>query len=705
MGKELLLEIGTEEIPARFLPGALKQMAEVAGRLFAEARVKVNGLQTFGTPRRLILHLGEVAEYQDSYVEEAVGPPRRICYDENGQPTKAALGFAKNRGVLVEELQIKTIEDKGEYLVAVKKHQGLRTEELLGDLLKKFISSLSFPKMMHWGEGTFLFARPVHWLLALLGGEIIHFSLDSLESGNCSFGHRFTSPDSFPVHSFASYLQKMEEAQVMVSPMKRKEIIQQQIAVLAGELGGRVPDDQDLLDTVTYLVEYPQAICGSFDERFLRLPKEVLITSMRSHQKYFPLYNQHNELMARFIAICNLKTDDYTLIRAGNERVLRARLTDAEFFYNEDRKKPLAEQVEGLKKVVFQEKLGSIFEKVERIQGIATWLIKGISLGHLVDEQTKSDPELESRIDRAAYLCKADLLTEMVYEFPELQGIMGREYALLSGEKPEVATAIYEHYLPRFQNDELPKTISGCLIAIADKIDNIVGCFGIGLIPTGSEDPYALRRQAQGLVQIVLKGGYRLSITDLIEHVIQLFGRKLTRSAEEVKNEVIVFIQQRVLFLLTSQGYGSDVIEAVLATGDDDLARIQKKVEAVNDFRKEPGFESLMTSFKRVINIIPKDWTAIEIDPSFFQEEAERQLYNQVIEVKTLVLTKLRTDQYREILPILAGLKIYIDRFFEEILVMATEEKVKQNRLSLLSMVKGIFSQIVDFSRIVSERG
>ena len=729
MQKELLLEIGVEEIPARFIAGALERLAAGAREIFEKNRIGIkqrasvaqraseSGITTYGTPRRLILHIAELADQQESYVEEIAGPPKRIAYDAQGQPTRAAIGFAKNQGIDVEDLKVKTIEGRGEYLVAVKHHAGRKTSELLGDILLKLVSSLSFPKTMRWGEGTLLFVRPIHWILALYGGEIVPFSLDAanpdggIQSGNRSFGHRFTSPDSFEVSDFASFLKKTREAQVIISPQERREIIEEQIASLAGQEGGHVPHDPELLDLVTYLVEYPKAICGSFDSRFLRLPKEVLVTSMRSHQKYFPVYDQNQNLMAKFIAICNIKTDDYRLIRAGNERVLRARLADAEFFYLEDRKKSLDSLTESLKKVVFQEKLGTLYEKVERIQKIVALLGKTIST-HPVpaassDSSERGVPkEILEIADRAAYLCKADLVTDMVKEFPELQGIMGREYALCAGEKPEVAKAIYEHYLPRFQDDDLPQTRAGAFVAIADKIDNIAGCFGIGLIPTGSEDPYALRRQGQGIVNIILKGEYRLSLAELIRQVIHLLEGKLTRQPEEVYHEVISFFQQRIQSVFSSRGFDYDLIEAVLATGDDDVVRLQKKIEATKGFVQEADFGSLMASFKRVINIIPKgDGIPVTVDPSLLQEDAEIKLYGKLQEVKAQVAIGLQQEEYRQVLQNLAGLKCSIDTFFEEILVMARDEKIRQNRLSLLQAIKTTFFQVVDFSKVVAERG
>jgi glycyl-tRNA synthetase beta chain len=725
MQKELLLEIGVEEIPARFMAGALERLAAGAREILEKNRIggrqgsPVAQIATYGTPRRLILHIAELADEQESYVEEIAGPPKRIAYDAKGQPGKAAIGFAKNQGVSVEDLKVKTVEGKGEYLVAVRQHHGQKTRELLGDILLKLITSLSFPKMMRWGEGSLLFVRPIHWILALYGGEVVPFSLDAggpgggVQSNNLSFGHRFTSPDSFEVCGFASFLEKTYEAQVIISAQKRREMIQEQIAALAEQEGGFVSPDPELLDLVTYLVEYPKAICGSFDSRFLQLPKEVLVTSMRSHQKYFPIYDQNKKLMAKFIAICNLKTDNYRLIQAGNERVLRARLADAEFFYLEDRRKSLDGLTESLKKVVFQEKLGTLYEKVERIRKIVAFLVKTPAMHG--DLETSS--AIEEVADRAAYLCKADLVTEMVKEFPELQGIMGRDYALCAGEKPEVAKAIYEHYLPRFQDDDLPQTLAGALVAIADKIDNIVGCFSIGLIPTGSQDPYALRRQGQGIINIILRGrdplwrGYRLSLTELIRQVIHLLGSKLTRQPEEVYHELVSFFQQRIESVFSSRGFDYDLIEAVLATGDDDVVRLQKKIEATKAFTQEADFGSLMASFKRVINIIPKGQGAPEaqaplaVDPSLLKEDAERQLYSRLQEVKEQVSIGMQQEQYRQVLQNLAGLRCSIDTFFGEILVMAQDEKIKQNRISLLQAIKTTFFQVVDFSKVVAERG
>ncbi|MEW5804225.1 MAG: glycine--tRNA ligase subunit beta [bacterium] len=718
--KELLLEIGVEEIPARFIAGALERLAAGAREILDKNRIGAKGIATYGTPRRLILHVPELANMQESFTEEIAGPPKRIAYDSQGQPTKAAIGFAKNQGIPLEDLKVKTIEGKGEYLLAVKHHHGRATDELLGDILLKLITSLSFPKLMRWGEGSMLFVRPIHWILALYGGEVVPFSLDAVKSGNLSCGHRFTSPHSFAVSGFSSYLEKTENSQVVISPQRRRQMIQEQITALAGQEGGHVPNDPELLDLVTYLVEYPKAICGSFDSRFLQLPKEVLVTSMRSHQKYFPVYDRNQKLMAKFIAISNLKIDDYRLIRAGNERVLRARLADAEFFYLEDRKNPFETFVESLKKVVFQEKLGSLYEKVERIQKGVAFLAETICAEKIYSGMKNQTFEIA---DRAAFLCKADLVTNMVKEFPELQGIMGREYALFSGEKPEVAIAIYEHYLPKGQDDDLPKTLAGALVAIADKIDNIVGCFGLGLIPSGSEDPYALRRQGQGIVNILLKGRYRVSLTELIRKGIHVLGDKLTRQPEEVYHEVVSFFQQRIQSAFSTQGFDYDVIEAALATGDDDVVRLQMKIEATGSFLKETDFGSLMASMKRVINIIPKGQAGAEgaalgaqgapvaqgsleaVDPFLLQEDAEKGLYSTLQHVQEQVSIGLQQEDYRQVLHNLAGLKCSIDTFFEEILVMAKDERLKQNRLSLLKAVKTACSQVVDFSKIVAERG
>lgn len=708
MPMELLLEIGVEEIPARFMAGALEQLFTKAKELLAKNRIAAEVKATYGTPRRLILYADHVAEEQESFIEEIAGPPKKIAYDQHGQPTKAAFGFAKNQGVSVEDLKVRTIEGKGEYLVAVKHYQGRKTRELLPSILPKLITSLSFPKVMRWGEGSLLFARPIHWIVALYGGEVIPFSLDGIKSGRTSYGHRFTSPGPFEVSDFASFEKQTEEAQVIISPQRRRVMIQEQIAHLAAQEGGYVPDDPQLLDLVTFLVEYPKAICGSFDPRFLQLPEEVLVTSMRGHQKYFPIYDRpvhepNRKLMPKFIAICNIKTDDYRLIQAGNERVLRARLADAEFFYHEDRKIPLSHLVESLKKVVFQEKLGTLYDKVERIRRIVAFLVNLFSSDKRFSDRKE---DILNLADRAAYLCKADLLTEMVKEFPELQGVMGREYALCAGEKPEVAEAIYEHYLPRFQDDDLPKTLPGALVGIADKIDNIVGCFGLGLIPTGSEDPYALRRQAQGIVNILIQGGYRLSLTELINQAIQLLEGKLTRKPEEVRDEVISFFQQRIFSALSARGFDSDLIEAALASGDDDVIRLLNKLVALKLFVDQADFGSLMTSLKRVINIIPKGMNTFpEVDAEALREEAEKRLYGKLQEVRAQVFIGLQQEDYRKVLQNLAGLKRDIDTFFEEILVMAEDEKLRQNRLSLLQATKATFSQVVDFSKIVAERG
>ncbi len=688
MGKELLLEIGTEEIPADFLPKALKDMEEIIGREFAQARIRHGVVKTLATPRRLVLCVEDVAEQQEDQVVEKLGPAKRVSYDDEGNPTKAALGFAKSQGIDISEVGT-VVTEKGEYICVRKVIKGEETAASLPDILKRFILSIPFQKSMRWMNLDIRFARPIHWILALYGGKVVAFKLGNISSGNKSYGHRFMNPGPFEVEGFSDYMRQALDRYVVVDPEERRAIIVAATDKAAKTVSGRVLRNDVLLEEVNYLVEYPSAVCGSFDAEFLELPEDVLITSMVGHQKYFPVVDDKDKLLPHFIAVNNTLVRNPEVVIKGNEKVLRARLSDAKFFFREDRKIPLEEHFEKLKKVVFHSLLGTSYEKVGRFRKLAGLIAE------------KVDPGLKEHVDRAAHLAKADLETRMVYEFPDLQGVMGREYALLAGENPVVAQAIYEHYLPTSAGGKLPQSDEGSIVSIADKVDTICGFFGVNQIPTGAADPYALRRQALGVINIILNKDYPLSLDNLVDESLAILADRLKRPREEVKQDVLDFFKGRLENQLITQGYSYDVVDAVLSAGFHDLVKTVKKVMAMEDFKKRPDFEPLGIAFKRVCNII-KGFENGRVDTSLFTQREEEALYQAYLETKDRAGTFIDKDEYEEALRELAGMRKFVDEFFEAVLVMAEDEAVRFNRLSLLEAISKLFYRIADFSKIVT---
>ncbi len=688
MARTLLFEIGTEEIPAGFMPPALSFMKSYMEKTFKNHRIDHGEIITMGTPRRLTLMVKEVAETQRDKVEEVMGPPAKVAFDVEGKPTKAAVGFAKGQGVAVEDLKVKETP-KGAYVYVLKEEKGGKTEDLLSGLLEQLVRSIPFKKSMRWANRDIRFARPIHWFLALFGEGVVDFEIEGIKSGRTTYGHRFLAPDPIELNRPEDYLDAMERAKVMVDHNARRTMIWEQVQREADKAGGVPQEDEELLEEVNFLVEYPVATCGTFDPEFLELPPEVLITPMKEHQKYFPVFDKEGRLMNHFVVVNNILTPDMDLIIQGNERVLRARLADARFFFQEDKKTPLMEMFEKLKDVVFQERLGTSYEKVIRFRQLAR---------DMADEVA---PDKKALVDRTALLCKADLESQMVYEFPELQGIMGREYARIQGEPEEVYLGIYEHYLPRFAGDDLPTTVTGALVGIADRMDTIVGCFGIGLIPTGSEDPYGIRRDTLGVVHVILHQGFRFSLGKLIDRALELLGDKLERKPQQVKEEVLNFLRQRVYHLWVSEGFRQDLVDAILSTGFDDLVAARKRLEALQEFSHDPNFEALMTTFKRVVNILPPNFTSREVNPTLFEKEEERILYNALIQLEDRVKELVVQENYLEALKTIATLKDKVDAFFDGVLVMSEDEKVKSNRLSLLKRIADLFTGLADLSKVV----
>jgi glycyl-tRNA synthetase beta chain len=695
MGKELLLEIGTEEIPAAFLPKALVDMEEIIRRELEANRISSGQIRTMGTPRRLVLAVAAVAERQEDLIVEKLGPALSVAFDADGRPSKAALGFARGQGIDVTALST-AVNPKGEYVCARRQITGEVTEGLLPAILTKVITEIPFRKSMRWSDLEFRFARPIHWILALFGGQIVPFRIADIESGGTSYGHRFMSPAAFSVSSLADYLARARDRFVIVDPAERQKVIREEIAREAAAAGGVVLEDEGLLETVTYLTEYPTAVCGSFDRTYLALPKEVLTTTMISHQKYFPLLDGHGNLLPFFLTINNTLARDPAVVRRGNEKVIRARLADARFFFEEDRKIPLERRVEDLRKVVFHTLLGTSYEKVLRFRELAGRIAGRIAPMH------GPQAAFEKQVDRAAFLAKADLDTQMVGEFAELQGIMGREYALLAGEDPVVARAIYEHYLPTAAGGELPETDAGAVVSIADKLDSICGFFGVGLIPTGTTDPYALRRQALGVINIILQKRYGLLLDSLVDESLAVLAPLLKRPLAETRADVLEFFRGRFENQLLAQGRAYDVVDAVLAAGFVDLVAASEKIAAMEAFKSHPDFQPLAIAFKRVANII-RDFQGVAVDPSLFTESEERNLHEAFLRIRGAVLDQITRGDYATALTGMAQLRGPVDAFFEGVLVMAPQENIRGNRLSLLAEISILFHDVADFSRIVTE--
>jgi glycyl-tRNA synthetase beta chain len=689
MAKELILEIGTEEIPTGFMEPAFEHLRKSITEGLAAQGVAHGEVITTGTPRRLVCCVKGLADKTADVTEEILGPAKRIAFDEEGKPTKAAEGFARGNKAKVKDLKVVKTE-KGEYICVRRTTKGKDVMPVLKELLPRVVDSIPFAKSMRWGDYDVRFARPVHWIVAVLGGKVIPFSYGTVKSGDRSRGHRFLARKEFKVTSYAKYLKDAKAHHIVVNHEERKATIRRQVSQLAKRHGGQVLEDEKLLEEVTFLVEEPSAVLGTFDKRFLRLPDEVLITSMRSHQRYFALVDGKGKLMPCFITVNNTKAKRPKEVARGNEYVLRARLADADFFYIEDQKKPLEHFVEALKEVIYQSKLGTSYEKVERFEKVANWLVE------------KVDGDKKARhVSRVAWLSKADLETQMVYEFPELQGHMGREYARLKGEPKEVYQGVYEHYLPKFVGDELPKTFSGAVVSVADKIDTICGNFGIGVTPTSAGDPYGQRRQGAAVISIILNKKFRVSLKNLVQETIRHLGDKVELPADRVARDILEFLKGRFAFLMTQQkGLKQDTVDSVLALGFDDVVDAAQRVEALSVWRRRKDFNALANTFKRVIRIIEGQGKPGPVDKVLLSEPAESKLYKQARDVGATVERAVKAGKYKDALAELAKLGPTINAFFDEVLVMAEDQKVRANRISLLGQVAGLFSKLADFGQL-----
>lgn len=713
--EKLLFEIGTEEIPAKFMPGILKQLKELAAAKMQELRIPFEDIIVYGTPRRMAFIAGGVAETQADVVVEAKGPSVKIAY-VSGAPSKAAQGFARGQGVDVKDLVV-----RDNYVYAVKHLAGQPVVELLPGLLMDILTSLSFPKTMRWADYEFRFVRPIRWMVALFGDQIIPVEICGVKSGKFSMGHRFMQQSlkaaaesqgllsaalskvgnkvysalagvkgAVEIPSAGDYKKVMYDNFVMVDQDERRALILQQIKDLAAQNGGEAEINEDLLEEVNYLVEWPTALCGKFEEKFLSLPKECIITPMREHQRYFPVLDEDGNLLNKFITVRNGGSEHLDIVTHGNERVLRARLSDAEFFFNEDRAIKLEDRLEKLKTVSFQEGLGNMYDKSERLVKMAEMLRFAINT-----------PVDEEGLRRCALLCKTDLVTGMVIEFTELQGVMGREYALLDGEKPEVATGIFEHYLPRFAGDALPATTIGRIVGIGDKLDNICATFSRGLAPTGSQDPYALRRQALGVINILLDANYHISLAKIIAGTLYLLDIKPEETGKLVP-QIMEFFKQRLRNLLMDQGIRYDVIDAVFADKrNDDMVDLAVRCKALAAYVEAGNAEPLVQISVRVSNLCKKIEKEVAISGALFKDESENKLHEVVAAVSKEIIPEIVLYDYAAVLK--AGEKVIepVNTFFDNVMVMDEDENVKNNRLAMLEEVRGIVNAVGDLSLLV----
>lgn len=699
---ELLLEIGTEELPAGVVEGALEQLRDAVTQRLQDARIAFGQAETFGTPRRLILAVHDVAERQTDVVREVRGPAANVAFDAQGNPTPAALGFARKQGVEVGALEV-VHTPQGDYVMAKVFERGKPTVEVAAGIFPEAIRSLTFPKMMRWGSGNLRFCRPIRWLLALYDGEVVPFELDGIRSGNRSRGHRFLAPEEFEVHTPAELFRQLHERYVLYDHRRRREVIREQANRLAEQVGGRILWDDALLDEVTHLVEYPTALLGGFDPSFLSLPEPILITAMKKHQRFFAVVDNTGKLLPYFVAVRN--GNDYRLdvVRDGNERVLTARFNDAHFFYERDRQQPLEAFVSELKRIVFQEKLGTMADKTARLAVVA----------REVAELAGVDPALA---ERAATLCKADLATEVVMELPALQGIMGREYALLSGEEMSVAQAIAEHYMPRFAGDALPDSPLGRLLAVCDRVDTLVGYIGaLQIVPTGSGDPFGLRRAAQGVVQILATVEGMPRLWALVEAVARAYAGQGVDISEDGLRLLAQMFSQRIEALLEDEGVRYDVIQAVLAEERVEPRAARANAQMLNALPMEQ-LTPVALAATRVRNILKaneavklvptatlrpcSEWLA-QLNPALFQHEEERALYELALENENRIAEAAEGFRSEQVFDVLETFTEPVNRFFDEVLVMAPDEAIRRNRLLLLAGLDALYRAVGDFSKLV----
>lgn len=683
-----LLEIGCEELPAAFVPLTSDYLKKEAQARLAELHLPYEKILTGATPRRAYLYMDGLPAMQADREETIQGPPARIAFNDNGEITEAGKKFAISKGLEMDSLK-KISTDKGDYLVGTKRIKGEKTEALIADLAKHLVTSIPFAKTMRWGDRDIRFARPLKYLLSIFDGAVLPLDVNSIPSTDITVGHHFLAPDPVKVSDYTSYREALKNGHVTADMADRRNAIISQMHTLADKSGYKPDFDETLLDTVANLVEAPYTIEGKFDRKFLELPSPVLITSMKYHQKFFPVYDASNNLLPAFIGISNMHPADDSLIRSGYERVLGARLSDALFFYNNDKNTPLEERVEMLKKVVYQEKLGTSYEKMERFRSIALRLAATLA------------PSKTPLVQEAATLCKADLMCEMVYEFPELQGFMGRVYSELQGKNPEVATAIEEHYMPRFSGDKLPASDTGRLLAISDKLDTITSAFAVGMIPTGNVDPYGLRRNTIGIINIIEDSGWNIPLDEIIRFSLNNVKEKANKPLDELTGMVADYFLQRQKQMLTARGsVDSDAFDAA-ASVPDDLLNIRDRAMALTAAKKSEQFASIAQSFKRINNILKKANIASEaVNENLFEHNEEKALYKLYNDKNKSINAYIADKNWGEAVQELINFAAPLNAYFDKVMVMAPQEEIKNNRLATLLLVKGLFNSLGDLAQI-----
>ena len=682
MAKDLLFEIGAEEIPAGFMPNILGQLKQLAETKLNDAHLPFESIETYGTPRRLALIVKGLADTSAEISERHKGPSASIAYDADGNATKAAIGFARGKGLDVADL---VVEDG--YIYAETKTAGVPAKDIVTDMLPQLITGLNFPKSMHWGNLDAKFVRPVRWLVALLDEEVIPVEFATVKSGNVTRGHRFLGADEITIKNAASYVDTLKENFVMVDQDARRELISKQLHDIAASKNASIVWDDDLLEEINYLVEWPTALCGGFEESYLALPDAAIITPMKDHQRYFPLVDQDGKLLPMFLTVRNGSDHSIEVVQAGNERVLRARLDDAKFFFNEDRKKPLIDRQDGLTKIVFQEGLGNLADKTERL----------LKLGRVFGEECGLHEDAAVVLERATELAKTDLTTGMVTEFTELQGVMGKEYALLDGESPEVAEAIFEQYLPRFAGDVLPQTEAGKVLSIIDKVDNIVATFSRGLIPTGSQDPYALRRQTIGILNILLGSEWNISLRPIFKASMELLNVAADKQ-EELLNQVEEFFTLRLKNIFLDREVPHHVIDLLLSNNELSVADAEGLVNALLANRIDENVE-LVQAYTRMYNLV-KDVEYTGVNSDLLKEDAEKALFEAASKASEASLTAWEANDYNAVVAVPATLVPAINKFFEDVMVMDKDEAIKANRLQLVRLAYSVMAIIGDISAL-----
>ena len=682
MAKDLLFEIGAEEIPAGFMPNILGQLKQLAETKLNDAHLPFESIETYGTPRRLALIVKGISDASAEISERHKGPSASIAYDADGNATKAAIGFARGKGLDVADL---VVEDG--YIYAETKTAGVPAKDIVSEMLPQLITGLNFPKSMHWGDLDAKFVRPVRWLVALLDEEVIPVEFATVKSGNVTRGHRFLGADEITIKNAASYVDTLKENFVMVDQDARRELISKQLHDMAASKNASIVWDDDLLEEINYLVEWPTALCGGFEESYLALPDAAIITPMKDHQRYFPLVGQDGKLLPMFLTVRNGSDHSIEVVQAGNERVLRARLDDAKFFFNEDRKKPLIDRQDGLTKIVFQEGLGNLADKTERL----------LKLGRVFGEECGLHEDAAVVLERATELAKTDLTTGMVTEFTELQGVMGKEYALLDGESPEVAEAIFEQYLPRFAGDVLPQTEAGKVLSIIDKVDNIVATFSRGLIPTGSQDPYALRRQTIGILNILLGSEWNISLRPIFKASMELLNVAADKQ-EELLNQVEEFFTLRLKNIFLDREVPHHVIDLLLSNNELSVADAEGLVNALLANRIDENVE-LVQAYTRMYNLV-KDVEYTGVNSDLLKEDAEKALFEAASKASGASLAAWEAGDYAAVVAVPATLVPTINQFFEDVMVMDKDEAIKANRLQLVRLAYSVMAIIGDISAL-----